>query len=68
MPASLPLAFPTLEDALKHFYGYEQFRPGQKPIIEAALNNQDSLVIMPTGGGKSLCFQLPALLKSGLMV
>ncbi len=68
MPASLPLAFPTLEHALKHFYGYEQFRPGQQQIIEAALNNQDSLVIMPTGGGKSLCFQLPALLKSGLMV
>jgi ATP-dependent DNA helicase RecQ len=60
--------FNSLEGALKHFFGYDSFRPGQKEIIEAALNNRDLLVIMPTGGGKSLCFQLPALLKPGLMV
>ncbi len=65
---SLPSGFDNLEAALKHFYGYETFRPGQKDIIQAALDNRDSLVIMPTGGGKSLCFQLPALLKPGLMV
>ncbi len=57
-----------LESALKDFFGYSVFRPGQKQIIEEALNNQDLLVIMPTGGGKSLCFQLPALLKPGLMI
>lgn len=58
----------TLETALKHFFGYDTFRPRQRQIVEQALENQDLLVIMPTGGGKSLCFQLPALLKSGLSV
>ncbi|MEM9276408.1 MAG: DNA helicase RecQ, partial [Cyanobacteria bacterium P01_F01_bin.143] len=57
-----------IEGALKHFFGYDSFRPGQRKIIEEALNNQDLLVIMPTGGGKSLCFQLPALLKKGLTI
>ncbi len=60
--------FPSLETALKHHFGYDQFRLGQRPVIEAVLKNQDALVIMPTGGGKSLCYQLPALLKLGVMV
>ncbi|MGK7945544.1 MAG: DNA helicase RecQ [Microcystaceae cyanobacterium] len=60
--------FETLEAALKHYFGYDKFRPKQRKVIEEALNNQDLLVIMPTGGGKSLCFQLPALLKSGVMI
>ncbi|BAP18268.1 ATP-requiring DNA helicase [cyanobacterium endosymbiont of Epithemia turgida isolate EtSB Lake Yunoko] len=58
----------SLEQSLKHFFGYDRFRPGQANIIEEALENHDLLVIMPTGGGKSLCFQLPALLKPGLSV
>ena len=58
----------SLEQSLKYFFGYDRFRLGQKEIIEAALENQDLLVIMPTGGGKSMCFQLPALLKPGLMI
>lgn len=58
----------SLEEALKHFFGYDSFRPGQKKIIEAALNNRDLLTIMPTGGGKSLCFQLPALLRRGITI
>jgi ATP-dependent DNA helicase RecQ len=58
----------SLEQSLKHFFGYDRFRPGQKEIIEAAIDDRDLLVIMPTGGGKSMCFQLPALLKPGLMV
>ncbi|WP_035986459.1 DNA helicase RecQ [Leptolyngbya sp. KIOST-1] len=61
-------AFPSLETALKHHFGYDQFRLGQRLVIEAVLKNQDALVIMPTGGGKSLCYQLPALLKLGVMV
>lgn len=59
---------PSLEPALKHYFGYTSFRPGQRQIIAQALQNRDLLIIMPTGGGKSLCFQLPALLKPGLTV
>lgn len=56
------------EQALKHYFGYDSFRPGQQQTIAAVLSGRDGLVVMPTGGGKSLCFQLPALLKPGLMV
>ncbi|MDB9376575.1 DEAD/DEAH box helicase, partial [Nodularia sphaerocarpa] len=62
------LQYPHLEQALKHNFGYDNFRPGQRQIIEDALENRDLLVVMPTGGGKSLCFQLPALIKPGLTV
>ncbi|WP_340198608.1 DNA helicase RecQ [Ascidiimonas sp. W6] len=51
-----------LRITLKKFFGYDHFREQQEAIITAVLNQQDSLVVMPTGGGKSLCFQLPALL------
>ena len=60
--------FHSLEEALKHFFGFDTFRLGQQQIVEEALQNRDLLIIMPTGGGKSLCFQLPALLKPGLTV
>jgi ATP-dependent DNA helicase RecQ len=59
---------PSLETSLKHYFGYDTFRLGQRDIIAAALAGQDLLVIMPTGGGKSICFQLPALLKPGVMI
>lgn len=68
MLASIMPPFPSLEKALKHYYGYDSFRPGQRQIVEEALQNRDLLIVMPTGGGKSLCFQLPALLKPGLTV
>lgn len=58
----------SLEQALKHFFGYDSFRLGQRQIVEEALQNRDLLIVMPTGGGKSLCFQLPALLKPGLTI
>ncbi|WP_414541240.1 DNA helicase RecQ [Nostoc sp. CCY0012] len=62
------LQYPNLEQALKYHFGYDNFRPGQRQIIEDALQNRDLMVVMPTGGGKSLCFQLPALIKKGLTV
>ncbi|NJN04054.1 MAG: DNA helicase RecQ [Leptolyngbyaceae cyanobacterium RM1_1_2] len=65
-PALDQANFPSLEKALKHFFGYDQFRLSQRQVIEDTLQNRDSLVIMPTGGGKSLCYQLPALLKIGV--
>lgn len=55
----------TLEN-LKHYFGYDSFRLTQQEAIQNLLNKKDALVIMPTGGGKSLCFQLPALQFSGL--
>ncbi|MEA5464195.1 DNA helicase RecQ [Leptothoe sp. PORK10 BA2] len=61
-------SFPSLENALKHYFGYDEFRYYQRTIIERALKNQDVLVIMPTGGGKSLCYQLPALLRLGVTI
>ncbi|KFX19780.1 ATP-dependent DNA helicase RecQ [Pectobacterium betavasculorum] len=51
---------------LRDTFGYQQFRPGQQEIISATLSGQDCLVIMPTGGGKSLCYQIPALVMDGL--
>ncbi|MGB3300391.1 MAG: DNA helicase RecQ [Phormidesmis sp.] len=58
----------SLEDALKHHFGHEHFRFDQRRIIEQVLKSRDVLVIMPTGGGKSLCYQLPALLKDGVTI
>ena len=57
-----------LLSALKKHFGYDQFRPLQREIIEDALAGQDLFVLMPTGGGKSLCFQLPALMRDGLTI
>ena len=58
----------TLEGVLARYWGYTQFRPHQREIMDAILAGRDSLLVMPTGGGKSLCFQAPALLKPGLAV
>ncbi|MBC7381624.1 MAG: DNA helicase RecQ [Bacteroidia bacterium] len=54
------------QDILKKHFGYEQFRPLQARIIDEVLNNKDTLVLMPTGGGKSVCFQVPAMLLPGI--
>jgi ATP-dependent DNA helicase RecQ len=53
---------------LRKFYGYDTFRPGQLEIIEALCSGRDAVVIMPTGGGKSICYQMPALLSEGCAV
>jgi ATP-dependent DNA helicase RecQ len=59
---------PDLAHALKRCFGFDSFRPGQEAIVRAALARRDLLAIMPTGGGKSLCFQLPAVLQSGVTI
>ena len=55
-----------LRTALKAIWGYDDFRPPQKEIVNCLISQKDALIIMPTGGGKSICFQLPALLNAGL--
>jgi len=59
---------PQLEDALKHHFGYQTFRSGQLEIIQQLFLGKDSLVLMPTGGGKSMCYQLPAVLLPGVTI
>ncbi|HEY9181384.1 MAG TPA: RecQ family ATP-dependent DNA helicase, partial [Candidatus Baltobacteraceae bacterium] len=56
----------TLDDALNRFFGYHTFRPFQREIAEAVLSGSDVLALLPTGGGKSLCYQLPAVVRPGL--
>ena len=53
---------------LRDVFGFDAFRPGQQDIVEAVTAGENVLAIMPTGGGKSLCFQLPALLRDGVTV
>jgi ATP-dependent DNA helicase RecQ len=65
------MARPTLQNArelLRTAFGYETFRPGQEAAVSAILAGRDTVVVLPTGGGKSLCFQVPALLLPGLTV
>jgi len=57
-----------LEENLKKFFGFGQFRGLQKKVITSLLNKEDCFVIMPTGGGKSLCYQLPALMQEGTAI
>ncbi len=57
-----------LSEVLEKYWGYTSFRPLQEDAMAAILGDRDSLVVMPTGGGKSLCFQAPALIKDGLAI
>ena len=57
-----------IKDLLKKHWGYSAFRPGQKELIDAVLAGQDSLALLPTGGGKSLCYQLPGIYQEGICI
>ena len=54
------------EEVLKTYYGYDSFRPGQKDIVDAVLSGRDVLAVMPTGAGKSVCYQVPAMCMEGI--
>lgn len=58
----------TVEEILQRYFGYKAFRGFQKSVIETVLQGRDALVLMPTGGGKSICYQVPALMKDGVAV
>jgi len=58
----------ALEQALQEHFGWSDFRPGQRPVVEAMLQGRDCLAVLPTGAGKSLCYQLPALVRGGLVL
>ena len=56
----------SIHDILKTYWGFEQFRPKQEEIIQSVIEGKDTLALLPTGGGKSICFQIPSLLQDGL--
>ena len=58
----------SIHEILKQYWGYEEFRPLQQEIIESVLSGKDTLALLPTGGGKSICFQVPAMAKDGLCI
>ena len=68
LTAEGPAGNDRLTQALERNFGWAAFRPGQRPVVEALLAGQDCLAVLPTGGGKSLCYQLPALVRQGLVL
>src|SRR5512145_2662870 len=58
----------TIHQTLKTVFGFHQFRPPQQEVIERVIAGEDVFLVMPTGGGKSLCYQIPALHRSGLAI
>ncbi|MBS1533268.1 MAG: DEAD/DEAH box helicase, partial [Bacteroidetes bacterium] len=58
----------TVQEILKHYWNHDTFRPMQEEIIQSVLLGRDTLALLPTGGGKSICFQVPALAKDGICI
>src|SRR5690625_7688554 len=59
---------PTPNEILKQYWGYDRLKPAQELAVKGVLQNKDVVALLPTGGGKSICFQVPALLKEGLCI
>ena len=64
--ADASMADDNAQDTLRRVWGYDSFRPGQEEIVRAILDGSDALAVMPTGGGKSLCYQIPSILRDGV--
>lgn len=58
----------SAKDVLKHVFGYDEFRSGQEVIVEHLIKGEDALILMPTGAGKSLCYQIPGLVRAGVAI
>jgi len=68
VPNLLPERLAAARAALRHHYGFPEFRPAQRRVVQSVLAGRDTLAVLPTGGGKSVCFQVPALVLEGLTV
>src|SRR4029078_1972335 len=68
MSSASPHTIEEARSALREHFGYPAFRPGQEAAVESGLAGKDTLVVLPTGGGKSLCYQVPALMLPKLTV
>jgi ATP-dependent DNA helicase RecQ len=68
LKVTINMSLEKATEILRQYYGYENFRPMQAEIIQAVLGQKDAVVLMPTGGGKSICFQVPALVLPGMAV
>jgi len=66
--SKIEVTYPDIRKTLKHFFGFEHFKGDQEGVIRSVLEGKNSFVIMPTGGGKSMCYQLPALIMEGTAI
>ena len=57
-----------IHEILKKYWGFDEFRPLQEDIVQSVLSGKETLALLPTGGGKSICFQVPALAKDGICI